>query len=175
MKKIFFSIAAFILIPFCALDAQVDEQLKKDVRQTGYIHSPLPLDYTKAYETWSINKKVLLSDLLCDMETTDKWTHKGIGSMSVTSDRSIDGKKSLRIDAPTKVEQFLDWGLGFGTSLVSFDAGGKSWEKYNRIHFYIYPDCEGARSVYLNLYVVNDGKIKVPDKYGREGYHESTS
>jgi hypothetical protein len=172
MNKKFFKIAAFILIPFSLLNAQVDEQLRKDVRLTGYVHNPLPIDYGKAYETWSINKKVLLSDLLCDMETADRWTHKGIGSMSVTSDRSIDGKNSLRIDAPTKVDKFLDWGLGFGTSLVSFDAGGKSWEKYNRIHFYIYPDCEGARTVYLNLYVVNDGKIKVPDKYGREGYHE---
>jgi len=154
------------------LRAQVDEQLKNDIRQTGYIHSPLPLDYSKAYETWSLHKKVLTSDLLCDMESLGKWTHKGIGSMTLTTDRSIDGKSSLRIDAPTKVDKFLDWGLGFGTSLVSFDVGGKSWEKYNRIHFYIYPDCEGARSIYLNLYVVNDGKIKVPDKYGREGYHE---
>ena len=64
------------------------------------------------------------------------------------------------------------WGLGRGTSLASFDVGGKNWEKYNRIRFRVYPDCEGARSIYLNLYVENDGKIKVPDQYGREGYHE---
>ena len=92
--------------------------------------------------------------------------------MSQTSERSISGKYSLRLAAPTVVNEFPDWGLGRGTSMASFDVGGKNWEKYNRIRFNIYPDCEGARSIYLNLYVENDGKIKVPDQYGREGYHE---
>ena len=56
--------------------------------------------------------------------------------------------------------------------MASLEVGGKNLEKYNRIRFNIFPDCEGARSIYLNLYVENDGKIKVPDKYGREGFHE---
>lgn len=56
--------------------------------------------------------------------------------------------------------------------MASLEIGGKNWEKYNRVLFFIYPDCEGARSIYLNLYIENDGKIKVPDEYGREGYHE---
>jgi hypothetical protein len=110
--------------------------------------------------------------MLTDMETLDKWSHKGIGGMSVTSERSMSGERSLRLVAPTTYPQFLGWGLGFGTSMASFDVGGKNWEKYNRIKLYIYPNCEGARSIYLNLYVENDGKIKVPDKYEREGYHE---
>ncbi|MFV0267402.1 MAG: hypothetical protein ACK5HT_09735 [Draconibacterium sp.] len=33
--------------------------------------------------------------------------------------------------------------------------GGVNWEKYNRIQVYVYPECEGARSIYLNLYVEN--------------------
>jgi hypothetical protein len=154
------------------LFAQIDEQLKQDIRKTGYLHSPLPLDYSKSFESFGLTKKVLSADLLCDMEDLDKWSHKGIGGMSVTDERSISGKRSLRLVAPTTYPQFLGWGLGFGTSLASFDAGGKNWEKYNRIKLYIYPNCEGARSIYLNLYVENDGKIKVPDKYEREGYHE---
>ena len=56
--------------------------------------------------------------------------------------------------------------------MATYDVGGANWEKYNRIHFYIYPNCEGARSIYLNLILENDGKIKVPDKYEREGIHE---
>ena len=56
--------------------------------------------------------------------------------------------------------------------MASYDIGGVNWEGYNRLKFYIYPTCEGARSIYLNLYVENDGEIKVPDIYGREGYHE---
>ena len=164
-----------ILILFCQsvfLHAQVDEKLKEDIRNTGFVHSPLPLDYSKSFETFGLTKKVLVSDILCDMENTGKWSHKGIGTIYQTSERSRDGKHSLRLTAPTTVSQFLGWGLGFGTCLASYNIGSENWEKYNRLHFYIYPDCEGARSIYLNLYVENDGKIKVPDRYGREGYHE---
>ncbi|NLB55944.1 MAG: glycosyl hydrolase family 9, partial [Lentisphaerae bacterium] len=133
---------------------------------------PLPLDYSKSFETFGLTKTVLKSDILCDMEDMSKWSHKGIGTIYQTNERSKDGSHSLRLSAPTTVDEFLGWGLGFGTCLASYDVGGENWEKYNRLHFYIYPDCEGARSIYLNLYVENDGEIKVPDQYGREGYHE---
>lgn len=164
---------ALILLCQCSfMFAQIDEQLKTDIRNTGYVHSPLPLDYRKAYETFGLEKNVLIAVPLCDMESMNKWSHKGIGTIAQTNERSITGQYSLRLKAPTRPDKLPDWGLGLGTCMASFDVGGVSWEKYNRIKFYIYPDCEGARSIYLNLYVENDGKIKVPDKYGREGYHE---
>ncbi len=171
MKKI--TIIALLLgLSSYLLFSQTDEKLKSDIRSTGYVHSPLPLDYSKSYETFGLTKKVLQSEMLCDMEDMQKWSHTGIGEMKQTSDRSISGKHSLRLTAPTFIDTVAAWGLGRGTSLASFDVGGKNWEKYNRIHLNIFPNCEGARSIYLNLYVENDGKIKVPDKYGREGYHE---
>ncbi|MBO9634091.1 MAG: glycoside hydrolase family 9 protein [Chitinophagaceae bacterium] len=168
-KKIL--VLVFLLCPVL-LTAQFDGQLKKDIISTGYIHSPLPLDHSKSFETYGLTKKVLSSDMLCDMESLDRWTHKGFGGMRLTSDRSISGKNSLRLVAQTTNPNFLNWGIGLGTSMASYDVGGVNWEKYNRIHFYIFPHCEGARSIYLNLYLENDGKIKVPDKYEREGIHE---
>lgn len=171
MKK-FVAIFLFMAGPASLIYAQIDDQLKDDIRKTGYVHSPLPLDYSKSFESFGLTKKVKSSEVLCDMETLDKWSHKGIGGISITPGRSISGKNSLHLAAPTTYPQFLGWGLGFGTSLASYDVGGKNLEKYNRIRFFIYPDCDGARSIYLNLYVENDGKIKVPDKYEREGYHE---
>ncbi|WP_276479818.1 glycoside hydrolase family 9 protein [Paraflavitalea pollutisoli] len=154
------------------LSAQIDEQLKRDIINTGYVHSPLPLDYSKSFETYGVTKKVLSSAMLCDMETLDKWTHKGFGGMRLTNERSKSGKNSLRLVGQTTNPTFLDWGIGLGTSMASYEVGGANWEKYNRIHFFIYPHCEGARSIYLNLYIENDGAIKVPDKYEREGIHE---
>jgi hypothetical protein len=171
MKKLVIT-GLLLLVACCLMFSQTDEKLKSDIRATGYIHSPLPLDHNKSFETFGLTKKVLVSDMLCDMEDLTKWSHTGIGGMSQSSGRSIQGKYSLRLSAPTVLTEFLGWGIGRGTSLASYDVGGKSWEKYNRIRFSIYPDCEGARSIYLNLYVENDGKIKVPDKYGREGFHE---
>jgi hypothetical protein len=171
MKKLIF--LTLLLSSSCYfLFSQTDEKLKSDIRNTGYVHSPLPLDYSKSFETYGLKKKVLVSDMLCDIEGMEKWSHKGIGGMSQTSERSISGNHSLRLVAPTFVNELASWGLGRGTSMASFDVGGKNWEKYNRIRVNVYPDCEGARSIYLNLYVENDGKIKVPDQYGREGYHE---
>jgi hypothetical protein len=110
--------------------------------------------------------------MLCDMEDFSKWSHKGIGKIGLTDERSKSGKYSLRLEAPAHPEKILGWGLGRGTCMASYDIGGVNWEGYNRLKFYIYPTCEGARSIYLNLYVENDGEIKVPDIYGREGYHE---
>jgi hypothetical protein len=165
-------VTLFLVFNCICLFSQTDEKLKSDIRNTGYIHSPLPLDYSKSFETFGLTKRILASEMLCDMEDLNKWSHKGIGGMRITTERSISGKHSLRIVAPTVVNELPGWGLGRGTSMASYEVGGKNWEKYNRIHFNIFPDCEGARSIYLNLYVENDGKIKVPDKYGREGYHE---
>jgi hypothetical protein len=171
MKRLVISVF-LIIIYSCLMYPQPDEKLKSDIRSTGYIHSPLPLDYSKSFETFGLTKKVLVSDMLCDMEDMKNFSHKGVGSMYQTSERSTSGMHSLRLVAPTVINEFLGWGLGRGTSMASFEVGGKNWEKYNRIRFNIFPDCEGARSIYLNLYVENDGRIKVPDQYGREGYHE---
>jgi len=67
MKKL----ALIVLLFLCQcyfLFAQTDEKLKSDIRNTGYVHSPLPLDYSKSFETFGLTKKVLVSDMLCDME-----------------------------------------------------------------------------------------------------------
>lgn len=165
-------LALLILGSAGLLFAQIDQKLKEDILNTGYVHSPLPLDYSKSFESYGLTKKVLVSDMLCDNESLSKWTHKGFGGIRLTSERSISGKNSLRLVGQTTNPTFLNWGIGLGTSMATYDVGGANWEKYNRIHFYIYPNCEGARSIYLNLIVENDGKIKVPDKYEREGVHE---
>lgn len=171
MKKII--AIACLSLPFTgSLYAQVDEQLKEDIQNTGYVHSPLPLDYSKSFEAFGAKKKVLSSDKLFDMEDISKWSHKGIGGFSQTSERSKDGKYSLRLTAPATSPKMPDWGIGRGTSMVSCPIDGQNWEKYNRLKFYIYPNCEGARSIYLNLILENDGKIKIPDRYEREGIHE---
>src|SRR5580765_3466706 len=123
MKKIIASALCSILAN-SLLFAQIDEQLKLDIRNTGYVHSPLPLDYSKSFETFGLTKKVLVSDMLCDMESLDKWSHKGFGNMYLASDRSMSGKNSLRLTAQTTNSDFLNWGIGLGTSMATYDVGG---------------------------------------------------
>ena len=146
-------VVLIILGSAVSLFAQIDKKLEEDIRNTGYIHSPLPLDYSKSFESFGLTKKVLVSDMLCDMESLNRWTHKGFGGIRLTSERSISGKNSLRLVGQTTNPEFLNWGIGLGTSMATYDVGGVNWEKYNRIHFYIFPNCEGARSIYLNLII----------------------
>lgn len=78
-----------LVIGCCVLlHAQVDEKLKADIVSTGYVHSPLPLDETKAFETFGLKKKVLETVMLCDMEDFSKWSHKGIGKIGLTDERA---------------------------------------------------------------------------------------
>jgi hypothetical protein len=74
MKKIVAS-ALLLIYPASLLLAQIDEQLKEDIRNTGYVHSPLTLDYSKSFESFGLTKKVLASNMLCDMEDLSKWSH----------------------------------------------------------------------------------------------------
>ena len=102
-----------LVIGCCVLlHAQVDEKLKADIVSTGYVHSPLPLDETKAFETFGLKKKVLETVMLCDMEDFSKWSHKGIGKIGLTDERSKSGKHSLRLEAPAHPEKILGWGFG---------------------------------------------------------------
>ena len=76
-------LTGLLCTPAVWLHAQVDEKLKADIVSTGYVHSPLPLDETKAFETFGLKKKVLETVMLCDMEDFSKWSHKGIGKIGL--------------------------------------------------------------------------------------------
>ena len=112
--KTFALFLSLLILNSYFLFAQTDEKLKSDIRNTGYVHSPLPLDYSKSFETFGLTKKVLVSDMLCDMEEMQKWSHKGVGGMSQTTERSISGKHSLRLVAPTLIDAVATWGSGQG-------------------------------------------------------------
>ena len=58
---------------------------------------PMTVNYAEsAYHRW-LQKKVLHSRLLDDMESTASWTLEGKAEMTLTTERSKDGKHSLRL------------------------------------------------------------------------------
>lgn len=171
MLKRILCTAAMLLLPF-ALPAQNDETLRKEVIESGYIHRPLKLHDELSVEAFDLTKPVLASELLCDMESLEGWSHRGHGSIRLTSERSADGGHSLRIASPSMPAEKISFGIGRGSCMATFDVGGRDWTSFNRIRLKIYPHCEGMRSIYMNLGFTNDGKVKIPDRYGREGVHE---
>ena len=141
-----------------------DVQLNQQLYSSGLVHRPLPLDVSKSFESNGWKKDVLRSDTLYVNGKTLGWEHfgegdiawceKGIGFKFAT----FTGKRA--VGSPSDPDYAI-----YGTSGVTYCVGGQNWEKYNRLVFSIYPDCEGARVVNVNLTFVN---ADVPQK---EGYN----
>jgi len=153
-------------------NAQIDTTLQREILESGFIHKPLKVHEEHSVEARALTKKVVDSRVLCDMEDLAGWTHSGLGSISLTTERSIDGTHSLRLETPTMKDSFLGWGMGRGNAIATLPIDSEDWTRYNRIHLHIYPSCEGMRSIYLNIAFKNEGEIKVPDQFEREGIHE---
>ncbi|HEX4784669.1 MAG TPA: glycoside hydrolase family 9 protein [Candidatus Sulfotelmatobacter sp.] len=118
-----------------------------------------------------LNKKVLDSRLLDNMEDVSSWTFTGSGEMALTDARAKDGRHSLRIRSTTNIAQ-VD-GSGEWEDLVATRKfPGEDWSKYNRVSLWVYPDIIGAPAISCSLTLHNDGAHKLPDQYN-EGRHES--
>lgn len=165
-------IALFILSLCVCGSITAQELLSEDVafdkvlRESGLIHIPLPLDYSKSFEAKAGKKKVLHSEPLSRLQSgLPGWKHSGLGSMSFSTEKSLSGEGSIMVEYPAMsyTEDIK--------SFVDFEITNSGWQRYNRVSFWVYPDCEGARIVHMSLLLHNDGKIKVPYDYHREGSH----
>ncbi|MDR1782655.1 MAG: glycoside hydrolase family 9 protein [Dysgonamonadaceae bacterium] len=134
MKKAFFLFLSFILL-FQSSKAQFrlapDSVLERQIVESGLIHSALPLDASRSFETNELKKKALASKKLEDCKLALKFpTHTDIRAKGPDDDPDY---------------------ATYGSRRISFNAGGADWSAYNRLVFSIYPDCNGARVVNLNL------------------------
>ena len=148
-----------------------DAQLEKQLHETGLIHAPLPLNTERSFEEKALKKEVLSSQPLTASDGTDGWRHSGKGKMSFSREKSVSGKGSIRLSFPTYTGKRAtgspsdpDYAT-YGNSRVTYHVNGKNWEGYNRISFFIYPDCDGARVVNMNLTFTNDTSTP------KEGYN----
>ncbi|MDR2802646.1 MAG: glycoside hydrolase family 9 protein [Prevotellaceae bacterium] len=154
------SVFLFVFLPvagFGQLRLAQDSLLEQQIIQSGFIHSPLPLSASNAYDAYGLKKKILRREPLIIRKDLNNWTHTGLGEMSFSSEKSFSGTGSLKMTFPTFTGQRAkgspsdpDYAT-YGQCRVRLDAKKANWEKYNRIVFYIYPDGEGARIVNLNF------------------------
>lgn len=139
-----------------------DKQLERQLYSSGLVHRPLPLDLSRSFEANGWKKEIQRSDTLSINESNGEWTHFGEGKVSFTNHcvllqfATSTGKRA--VGSPSDPDYAI-----FGTSGVTYRVDGQNWESYNRIVFSIYPDCEGARVVNMNLTFVN---ADVPKKNG---------
>jgi Glycosyl hydrolase family 9/Cellulase N-terminal ig-like domain len=140
-----------------------------------------------------LNKPVLDSRLLDNMESLTNWStftngapgvvdarvvatvsqaSRNVSEMTLTRERSRDGRQSLRLRMPTKLDGPGPVnGRGWGSAGVKRRFEGEDWRKFNRISLWIYSDCPLAYVVSLGLRLSNDGVEKLPAPFGQEGEH----
>jgi hypothetical protein len=133
---------------------------------------PLPIDEQHtAVHRW-MNKPVIASRLLDQAEDETKWQLVEQGTMSFTEERAKIGHRSVRIQSPTtssKIYQTEAPGRPHGKTSVMRLVSREDWSDYNRLSFWVYPTLPGFRVISMSVVLHNDGVVKVPDGYLREG------
>ena len=154
----------------------MNETFKKDLADTGYIHKPLPLRGGNTLEERLLQKKALDVRTLWQGGPLDVWKHSGLGGISLARAEEPD-RDVLRIDGPVRADRWPEGARpdgdysNYGAVRAHLVINAENWAAFNRIAFKVRPECPGMRTVHLNLCIVNDGAVKVPDVYWREGCH----
>jgi hypothetical protein len=133
--------------------------------------SPLPADATRTLQSRWLAKPVLDSRLLDDMEKTNAWSHHGRGEMTFTRERARDGLQAVRLLCPTKGEAPSRSGRPWGECVLRRQFAAEDWTAFNRLSFWVYPRLPGFKVISMLVKLRNDGRVKVPDGYNREGLH----
>ena len=153
------------------------ETFREELIGTGYIHSPLPLHAERSLEAEQAAKEVLdcrsIWDGACALQGIQPM-FSGIGRMAAVKEAGRDGREAVRVTAPTARDTapYNDGATAAQfRSILTFPVSGEDWEGYDRVVFWVKPDSMGSHSVHLRAHVRNEGRVPVPDVYGREGQH----
>ena len=136
---------------------------------------PMKYDYNNTAEFRWLNKPVKGSKQIDNMESDAMWQHFGPGEMSFTREKILEKGSSLKLVCETKIEVHRDpedintYGRAFGESLCRRKISSENWTEYNRLSFWVYPVVPGFKTISMYSKLHNDGKVKIPDAYEREG------
>lgn len=150
------------------------EDFYKELERSGNIHFPLPVDDTKSIEKEYATKKIIRAQKLWDGKSIEAWSFLGEGEKSV-NDETLYLKTGARSDHwPESEMRSRNSKKGEYATFGSFEAklnlSNAKLIDGNRIHFKIKPDCPGLHSPVVRAAFINDGEIKIPDRYSREGF-----
>lgn len=152
----------------------MQEAFRKILIDTGYIHFPLPLSKENTVERELAEKKVTRRQTIWNGEENLP-SFTGIGKMEMIPLAGRSRGNVIRVTGPTsradkKYEDSEENGGKYHTRIL-FETEGENWEIYNRISFWVRPDCKGGHNIHFNVRIKNEGKEPVPDIYKREGVH----
>ncbi|MEO7996934.1 MAG: hypothetical protein ABI852_05790, partial [Gemmatimonadaceae bacterium] len=131
----------------------------------------LPIDFVNSAEAGWLAKKVLASRVLDDMTQPTAWKFSGTGTMTFPAEPRLNDMRALRVD----MQLFRNTPAPNRARLSSINISrafpNENWSEYNRISLWVRPDFSGVPTLPLQIVLHNDGAVKVPDRYDREGTH----
>lgn len=145
------------------------EEFLQELQSSLYVHRPLPLHEERSLEASFVKKKVVASKAICGAgEAAVKPCAVGLATLARSGD-VVTVRAPLRSSFwPEGAAPDGDYS-NFGTARMEFRFSPQDWRGYNRLRFWVRPKIRGARILHLNVGVVNQGEISVPDPHGREG------
>ena len=168
------------------------KQLQKELKQTRFVHAPLPIHYEDTREVRCEKKPFVKTRLLDTMETLDRWTadtihfaardangltfekRENVATVEL-SDEYVYGEtvNSIKFTSPTFLNHKSRW-TGGGIQCIPrayFTVDHEDWTEYNRISVWIRPEMPGFRHVCLRMQFHNEGEHPAPDRFDRIGHH----
>lgn len=154
----------------------MDSRLIEKLNESLYIHYPMKPEADRSMETFNLKKAVKSDLLLWDGESMEPWSFEGEGQASVKDGGILCLETKARADHwPDNEVRANDAAQGLYATFGSYiarlkvkrpKAGGE-----NRIWFKIKPICPGLHSPIVRVGFVNNGQVKIPDAYSREGFN----
>lgn len=154
----------------------MNEKFQKSLRESLFVHFPLKPEEDRSIETKNLQKEVKSSIPLWDGESLDCWSFEGDGEVSVGEKGTLNLHTWSRADHwPDTEVRALNASAGayatFGSYIAKLDISKLNVSSGNRIYFKIKPECEGNRCPIVRVGFINNGAIKIPDAYSREGFN----
>ena len=154
----------------------MNQELAKQLQDSLYVHFPMQADLTKTVESKMAQKAILHDTLLWDGEALARWRFDGEGEAAVLPEKTLALRTHAVSDRWPQTEVRAHSAQSghyatFGSFVARLNVRGLDMSHGNRIHFKIRPVCDGLHSPIVRVGLVNNGAVKIPDQYSREGFN----
>lgn len=153
---------------------KTDLEFEQELAASGMVHFRMLPDDAESLDRYFAGKKTEASAALWDGQKAEAFCLEGVGSAAL----SEETPGAILLSAPARgLERWPDGCpddgdyCNFGALNASLIPALSDWRAYNRIVFEVYPRTKGMHSPMLSLQLYNDGEVKIPDRYAREGFH----
>ena len=151
----------FISVLFCLLSslgntAQTltpDRILERQLRASGMLRRPLPIEPGRSLEAEQLQQKVVQREFL-SLNNTQEWTHRGLGRLSFPRNSvclHVPVSTGQRPKGPADDPDYAT----FGRSSLSLDMHGRDLRAFHRLVMEVRPQCRGTVIMNLNAVLQN--------------------